>query len=198
MCLCWWTKKANPLKNNRWCEALLRIYYYKASSRKNMLKILFVCLGNICRSPLAEGVFRDLVAQKGLTDKISCDSAGTHGYHIGALPDRRSRRVAADYGITLTHQARKLSGDDYANFDYIVAMDESNLDFIQTQFYRTTGFEPEDGQVFLYRQFDDTSDIPDVPDPYYEDMAAFEEVYQIVLRCGQNFLQYLTEKHNLA
>lgn len=163
-----------------------------------MINILFVCLGNICRSPLAEGTFRALVEQKKLSEKISCDSAGTHGYHIGALPDRRSRRVANDYGITLTHQARKLSSDDFANFDYIVAMDESNLEFIQTQSYRSTGFYPEEGRVFLYRDFDQQADSQNVPDPYYEDMAAFEQVYQIVNRCGESFLEYLIKEHNLT
>lgn len=163
-----------------------------------MINVLFVCLGNICRSPLAEGTFRALVEQKKLSDKITCDSAGTHGYHIGALPDRRSRRVANDYGITLTHQARKLSSDDFANFDYIVAMDESNLEFIQTQSYRSTGFYPEEGRVFLYRDFDQQADSQNVPDPYYEDMAAFEQVYQIVTRCGESFLEYLIKEHNLT
>lgn len=163
-----------------------------------MINVLFVCLGNICRSPLAEGTFRALVEQKKLSEKISCDSAGTHGYHIGALPDRRSRRIANDYGITLTHQARKLSSDDFANFDYIVAMDESNLEFIQTQSYRSTGFYPEEGRVFLYRDFDQQADSQNVPDPYYEDMAAFEQVYQIVNRCGESFLEYLIKEHNLT
>ncbi|AEI50868.1 low molecular weight protein-tyrosine-phosphatase [Runella slithyformis] len=163
-----------------------------------MINVLFVCLGNICRSPLAEGVFRELVAQQGLTDTISCDSAGTHGYHIGALPDRRARRVAADYGIQLTHCARKLSSDDFANFDYIVAMDESNLEHIQTQSYRSTGFYPEEGRIFRFRDFDDEADGTDVPDPYYEDMAAFENVYQIVSRCGERFLEYLVKEHKLV
>ena len=163
-----------------------------------MINILFVCLGHICRSPLAEGTFRNLVTQQALADKISCDSAGTHGYHVGALPDRRARRVAADYGITLTHNARKLSSDDFANFDYIVAMDESNLEHIQVQSYRSTGFYPEEGRVFLYRDFDEQADSQNVPDPYYEDIAAFEEVYQIVNRCGESLLEYLIKEHNLA
>jgi protein-tyrosine phosphatase len=163
-----------------------------------MISVLFVCLGNICRSPLAEGTFSHLVNQRGLSDKISCDSAGTHGYHIGALPDRRARRVAADYGIILNHQARKLSSDDFANFDYIVAMDESNLEHIQTQSYRSTGFYPEEGRMFLYREFDQDADSQNVPDPYYEDMVAFEQVYHIVTRCGERFLEYLIEEHNLG
>jgi protein-tyrosine phosphatase len=163
-----------------------------------MINVLFVCLGNICRSPLAEGTFCHLVTQRDLSDKISCDSAGTHGYHVGVLPDRRARRVAADYGITLTHNARKLSSDDFANFDYIIAMDESNLEHIQTQSYRSTGFYPEEGRVFLYRDFDTQADVQSVPDPYYEDMAAFENVYQIVTRCGESFLEYLIKEHDLG
>lgn len=162
-----------------------------------MIQVLFVCLGNICRSPLAEGVFRKLVNEKGLTEQITCDSAGTHGYHTGSLPDHRARRVAIDYGITLTHHARKLDSNDYVNFDYIAAMDESILAFIQTQYYRSTGFEPKDGQVFLFREFDENHEDLNVPDPYYEDIAAFEQVYEIVQNCSQNFLAYLIEKHNL-
>lgn len=162
-----------------------------------MIHVLFICLGNICRSPLAEGVFKDLVQKKGLSDKISCDSAGTHGYHIGNLADHRSRRVAADYGITLNHRARKLLSDDFGIFDYMIAMDESNFEHIQTLSYRSTGFDMPTDRLFLYREFDSLSEDPNVPDPYYEDMAAFEEVYQIVYRCGENFLAYLVEKHGL-
>jgi len=162
------------------------------------INVLFVCLGNICRSPLAEGIFRELVKQHGLFEQISCDSAGTHSYHIGTLPDPRSRRVAADYGITLTHRGRKLSSEDFANFDYLIAMDESNFENIQTLFRRSTGLQMTDDRLFLYRDFDPQASTAEVPDPYYEDIAAFEEVYQIVERCGQNFLQYLLERHNLA
>jgi protein-tyrosine phosphatase len=175
----------------------LDVYTTTIDTNIGMINVLFVCLGNICRSPLAEGTFRDLIEKKGLSAKIACDSAGTHGYHIGSLPDRRSRRVAADYGIPLTHQARKLSSDDFANFDYIIAMDESNLEYIQTQSYRSTGFYPEEGRVFLYRDFDEQADSPHVPDPYYDDITAFENVYQIVLRCGENFLEYLIKEHHL-
>ena len=160
-----------------------------------MIRVLFICLGNICRSPLAEGVFNDLVKKKGLTNKISCDSAGTQGYHIGNLADHRSRRVAADHGITLTHKARKMASDDFAEFDYMVAMDESNFEHIQTLSYRSTGFDMPTDRLFLYREFDTISQDPNVPDPYYEDMAAFEEVYKIVSRCGEKFLDFLIEKH---
>ncbi len=162
------------------------------------LQILFVCLGNICRSPLAEGVFRELVKKRGLSDKIACDSAGTAGYHIGNLPDHRSRRIAHDYGISLTHKARKLVSDDYGQFDYIVAMDTANFDHIQSLSYRITGFDMPEDRLILFRQFDSIDPNTDVPDPYYEDMAAFDEVYQIAVRCSESLLDFLTETHNLA
>ncbi|TAE93400.1 MAG: low molecular weight phosphotyrosine protein phosphatase, partial [Runella slithyformis] len=83
-------------------------------------------------------------------------------------------------------------------FDYLIAMDESNFENIEALFRRSTGLQMPEDRLFLYRDFDPQADTSEVPDPYYEDIAAFEEVYQIVERCGQNFLQYLAEKHNLA
>jgi protein-tyrosine phosphatase len=163
-----------------------------------MIQVLFVCLGNICRSPLAEGVFRELIKERGLAESLACDSAGTHSYHTGRLPDHRAQRVAADYNIKLTHRARKLASDDFAQFDYLVAMDESNLEYIQTQSHRSTGFDLPDERGFLFRSFDPNPDDINVPDPYYEDIAAFEEVYQIVLRCGESLLDYLVERHGLS
>jgi protein-tyrosine phosphatase len=163
-----------------------------------MLHVLFVCLGNICRSPMAEGVFQQLVQQAGLSGSISTDSAGTASYHIGSLPDRRMRQVAQEYGITLTHRGRKLSGDDFYHFDYIVAMDETNYEDIRNQSYRSSGFYYPEDRLFLYRQFDPTPDASlAVPDPYYEDISAFDEVYQIVERCGTHFLEFLIETNQL-
>ena len=166
-----------------------------------MLKILFVCTGNICRSPLAEGVFQKMVEQRGLSKHILCDSAATHAYHIGALADRRARQTAQRHGIALTHRARKLSGDDFAEFDYLVAMDEVHFEMMRNLSYRSTGFECNDNLI-LYRDFDPKTDgtpaeSKSVPDPYYDDMAAFENVYEIVARCGKQFLDYLVEKHKL-
>ncbi len=164
-----------------------------------MINVLFVCLGNICRSPIAEGVFRDLVNKAGLSDAIACDSAGTASFHIGSLPDRRMRQLAKSHGIDLRHQARKLNGDDFYNFEYIVAMDEANFNDIRNQSYRSSGFHIPEDQLFLYRQFDPeaTEATLSVPDPYYEDIAVFDEVYQIVERCGTNFLAFLVEKNKL-
>ena len=156
-----------------------------------MLNVLFVCYGNICRSPVAEGVFRALVADESLSDQIHCDSAGTASFHIGQLPDRRTRENALEHGLTLTHHARRITGDDLAQFDYFVAMDERNLEAIEKLNYRSTGLQTNDS-IFLLREFDpDVSDEPNVPDPYYEGPEVFEEVYQIVLRCCRQLLTYL-------
>ena len=168
-----------------------------------MIKVLFVCLGNICRSPIAEGVFRDLVEKASLSDAIRCDSAGTASYHIGSLPDRRMRQIAQQKGLDLRHKSRKLAGDDFYVFDYIVAMDVANFEDIRNQSYRSSGFYFPEDRLFLYRQFDpqvQASDAPEdfnVPDPYYEDIAAFEEVYDIVERCGANLLEFIIDKNNL-
>lgn len=160
-----------------------------------MINVLFVCYGNICRSPVAEGVFRMLVEEAELSTFISCDSAGTASYHIGQLPDHRTRANALEHGLTLTHRARRMTGDDLAQFDYFVAMDEQNLEAIEKLNYRSTGLYTTD-TIFLLREFDpDVSDEPNVPDPYYEGPEVFEEVYQIVLRCCRQLLTYLVQQH---
>lgn len=163
-----------------------------------MINVLFVCLGNICRSPVAEGVFRQLVTENGLSDQLKCDSAGTASYHIGELADRRTRDNAREHGLNLTHRARRMTGEDLAQFDYFVAMDEANFESIEKLMLRSVGVVNEDN-TFLLREFDpDVSDQPSVPDPYYEDAAAFEEVYQIVLRCCRQLLIYITQQHSLT
>lgn len=162
-----------------------------------MINVLFVCLGNICRSPIAEGVFLRLVENAGLSGEIKCDSAGTSSYHIGSLPDRRMRQIAQQHGVSLTHKGRKLCGDDFYNFDYILAMDEANFEDIRNQSYRSSGFFFPEDRLFLYREFDpDRADSLEVPDPYYDDIAAFDEVYRIVERCGTHFLEFLIEKNH--
>ena len=162
-----------------------------------MINVLFVCYGNICRSPVAEGVFRILVNEAGLDEQIQADSAGTASFHIGQLPDRRSRENALEHSLTLTHRARRLIGEDLAQFDYFVAMDETNLEAIEKLNYRSTGLYTND-TIFLLREFDpDVNDQPNVPDPYYEGPEVFEEVYQICLRCCRQLLTYLVQQHNL-
>jgi protein-tyrosine phosphatase len=163
-----------------------------ASSPK--LNVLFVCLGNICRSPMAEGIFAHLVKEAGLSSYIGCDSAGTSDYHIGELPDPRMRETARRYGLTLTHRARQLRAADFREFDYILAMDESNW----TNITRHPGYQPEySRKVSLLRTHDeDTGDL-NVPDPYYCGPEGFELVYHMLQRTGGRFLHFLVEKHHL-
>jgi protein-tyrosine phosphatase len=156
-----------------------------------MIKILFVCLGNICRSPLAEGVFNDFVIRSGLKSSILTDSCGTAGYHIGSLPDKRSIKTAANHGVVLEHKGRKLSTDDFHEFDFIFAMDENNYNDILTLQKRTDG----NAKVLMFRDFDPKGK-GDVPDPYYGGMEDFEEVYEICSRTLGNLLAFIQKEQN--
>lgn len=152
-----------------------------------MVKILFVCLGNICRSPLAEGVFAHHITQKGLQNNVLCDSAGTAGYHIGDCPDARSIKIARSYGIELQHLGRKLHVRDFEEFDYIMAMDENNYqDILALKRNNPEG----KAKVFMFRDFDPAGK-GNVPDPYYGSMKDFEEVYQMCLRTSDSLLEYI-------
>ncbi|MCU0422262.1 MAG: low molecular weight phosphotyrosine protein phosphatase [Bacteroidia bacterium] len=151
-----------------------------------MKRILFVCLGNICRSPLAEGIFNYQVESNGLASSLMSDSAGTASYHIGSLPDHRSIEVAAQHGIELTHKARAVQLKDFDLFDVIVAMDKTNLSNLQQ-------IKPEESnaELLLMRDFDTVDKGSAVPDPYYGDSRNFLEVYEILNRCMPVFIRYL-------
>ena len=164
-----------------------------------MINVLFVCLGNICRSPIAEGTFRELVKKRGLQDEISCDSAGTAGYHIGQLPDQRTMKNAEKHGLKLTHRGRKLSVADLDDFEHIVVMDEANFKDVNDFYYKTIHKTPLADKLFLLRDHDpETRGIVEVPDPYYESEPFFEDVYQIVWRSNRALLDYLIEKHQIV
>ncbi|MDX2302137.1 MAG: low molecular weight protein-tyrosine-phosphatase [Microscillaceae bacterium] len=157
-----------------------------------MVKVLFVCLGNICRSPMAEGIFSTLVKAHNLP--YECDSAGTSTYHIGELPDERMRATAEKNNIVLTHRARQLSKEDFDKFQYIVAMDKSNYQNILMYKHRVNNAaEPK---IMLMRSFDEDKADLEVPDPYYGTMTDFDEVYEILWRTNQNFIRFLKEEHS--
>lgn len=163
-----------------------------------MIKVLFVCLGNICRSPLAEAVFRKLVKEKRLQDKITCDSAGTSNYHIGDPPDARTLRNARNNGIQIDHQARQFIQNDFERYDYIIAMDKMNLSNIEQL---NPGLSDTGKRIFLMRQFENERSFADpenVPDPYFGGDSGFQDVYEILWRTNRNFLEYLIKTHNLA
>ena len=130
-----------------------------------MTRILFVCLGNICRSPTAEGVMRALVREAGLEDEIEIDSAGTGGWHVGAAPDPRSTAAAVRRGITLEGGARQVTGEDFEHYDLILAMDRENLRELQRR--APAGAE---GKIRLL------CGDADVPDPYYGGERGFDDV----------------------
>ena len=142
------------------------------------ISILFVCLGNICRSPLAEGIFRSLVEEAGLSDRFEIDSAGTGAWHVGELPDARAAMVASQHGVQLECRARQVTTEDFTRFDYIIAMDRENLRNLE----RMAAATGSDAEVRLLREFDPEGDGDEVPDPYYGGASGFETVYDIVSR----------------
>jgi protein-tyrosine phosphatase len=141
------------------------------------VRILFVCLGNICRSPTAEGAMRALVREAGLEDEIEIDSAGTGSWHVGSSPDRRAVRAARARGIPLEGAAREVRSEDFEDFDLLIAMDGSNLRALR----QLAPNEQARSKLRLLREFDPADPRPaDVPDPYYGASGGFEEVLDLV------------------
>ena len=147
------------------------------------MKVLFVCLGNICRSPLAEAIFNERVRQKGLQDQFQSDSCGTANYHVGDWPDDRTIKCAHRNGILINHFGRQLKRDDLDKFDLILAMDGSNLQNI----LRLSN-ESNRSKVRMMRDFDPKGK-GDVPDPYYGGDKDFDEVFQILDRSIEALIQ---------
>jgi protein-tyrosine phosphatase len=146
------------------------------------MKILFVCLGNICRSPAAEGVFRALAEESGLA--VHVDSAGTGAWHAGEPPDQRMRQAAQRHGYALEGAARQVRADDFDGFDVVVAMDRSNYGELKQM--RPAG---SSARLVLFRDFDPDGHGTDTPDPYYGGPEGFDEVVRIVERTGQAMLE---------
>ena len=149
--------------------------------------ILFVCMGNICRSPTAEGVFRRVIADRGVAHQFEVDSAGTHAYHIGNPPDRRSIDAAARRGIDLTTlRARKVEPSDFQRFHFLLAMDEDNLERLHAM------AAPEQrGRVKLFLEYARRSPRREVPDPYYGGANGFEDVLDLVEDAAEGLLEAL-------
>lgn len=150
------------------------------------IKVLFVCLGNIVRSPLAEAMMKHLALEQGNAEKYIVDSAGTASYHIGESPDARMRKVAANNGLIYDGKGRQFVADDFSSFDIIIAMDNSNMANILS-----LAKNPQEiDQVHLLRDFDPVvSNSNEVPDPYYGGIDGFEHVFDIVKRSIEGFLK---------
>lgn len=152
-------------------------------------KLLFVCLGNICRSPSAENIMRHLVTQTGLENQISCDSAGTSSYHIGSPPDRRMNAAAKQKGITLTGSARQFSSQDFEAFDLILAMDRDNYQNILAH-DRSGQYQ---SKVRLMCEYCRHHQTQEVPDPYYGGEEGFNQVIDLLLDACQGLLDELVK-----
>ena len=143
-----------------------------------------MCLGNICRSPLAESVFRHLAAERGVDDLLEIDSAGTSGFHNGAPPDERSVATARSRGIHVTGRSRQLVPADLERFDHVIVMDAQNLADAERMLSRSGG----SARVSLLRAWDPDGGPGDVPDPYYGGATGFEDVHDIVERSCERLL----------
>ena len=154
------------------------------------IRVLMVCLGNICRSPMAEAVFQHMVDEAGLSDAITIDSAGTGSWHIGEKAHNGTRNILRKHGISYEGSARQVTRRDFAQFDYILAMDSSNLSDLQRMV-------PDDSEAVIKRflEFAEGESVRDVPDPYYNNR--FEDVYRLVKAASEGLLDHIRAEHDL-
>lgn len=155
-----------------------------------MIKILFVCMGNICRSPMAEGVFQKLLEKHGLAGQVLVESAGTHAYHVGKSPDQRAISAARSRGIDLTGQrARQVEGGDFEEFDLVLVMDEQNYDALTFMCARR-----HRAKLKYFLDFAPHLKTRNVPDPYYGGELGFEQVLDMIEDACEGLLQHLREQ----
>lgn len=153
-----------------------------------MVRVLFVCLGNICRSPMAEAVFAHKVREAGLADVIFTDSAGTGHWHIGSPPHHGTRRILAKHAVEYTHAARQIVASDLEKFDYVLTMDNDNLHNVQRMGRGKAVVRP-------FLDYAPETGVTEVPDPYYT--GNFDEVYHLVDHASTALLAAIRRDHNL-
>ncbi len=157
---------------------------------KPKTSVLFICMGNICRSPTAEGIFRHFVEDAGLIEQIGIDSAGTHAYHTNEPADRRARAAAERRGYSLAEiRARRVQAEDFDRFDYIIAMDRDN----QAMLFEQADTEHHD-KIRLFLEFSSGHE-DEVPDPYYGGAAGFERVLDLIEEASRGLLEVLKTNH---
>lgn len=157
------------------------------------IHVLFVCLGNICRSPAAQGIFEQLLAERGLTDVVSVDSCGTAPFNVGKHPDPRMIAACQRAGIAIeTQVARQIADSDYARSDYIIAMDQINLTNVKA-------WAPADyrGEIALFMHYSQHGGNAQIADPYYEAADSFDSVVSTLRRAADGLLEQLCKKHGL-
>ncbi len=159
----------------------------------NKIRVLFVCMGNICRSPMAHGYFEHLVRREGLEQHIEVDSAGTHSYHVGSPPDARAQATAKRRGVDLSGQrARRALREDFEQYDYVLAMDRDNYTIL-------AGLCPagEEGRLHLFLEYAPQLQEREVPDPYYGGPGGFEQVLDMVELAAAGLLDDIRRRHKL-
>ena len=158
-----------------------------------MVSILFVCMGNICRSPTAQGVFEYLLENEQLSDRIQVESAGTHAYHIGEKPDERASAAALKRGVDLsTQHARRVSAEDFETFDYVLAMDRSTYEDL------AAACPPEHlSKLHLFLEFSPDLEVAEVPDPYYGGATGFERVLDLIEQAAAALLADIRQQRGL-
>ncbi|MFA7387561.1 MAG: low molecular weight protein-tyrosine-phosphatase [Thiohalobacteraceae bacterium] len=158
-----------------------------------MVKVLFICLGNICRSPTAQGVFEAVLQREGLAGRVQVDSAGTQAWHVGKPPDARAQQAALRRGVDLSGQrARRVRPEDFLEYDYILAMDRSNYEDLRAECH------PDyEERIQLFLEFSSASGPEDVPDPYYGGAQGFEQVLDLIEAAAEGLLADIRARHKL-
>jgi protein-tyrosine phosphatase len=156
-----------------------------------MVRVLFVCMGNICRSPTAEGVFRTHVERAGLAKQVQIDSAGTHGYHVGAPPDPRAQKAAKQRGYDLSGlRARRVAETDFRRYDYILAMDRDNLAALREVCPRE-----DHHRLRLFLEYARSFEVAEVPDPYYGGPEGFERVLDLIEDAASGLMAEIRQRN---